>query len=181
MTMPHRAIGAARASILLNVALFQLGWWACILLAANDRTGLASLALVVVVSIHVCLQAAPVRAVRLALACLAVGALVESVLVAAHVTAYRNTGVTWSLAPPWMIGLWALLSTTLSVSLRWLLNHPLLGIAFGAAAGALAYGAGARLGALILPSAWSLWVIAAVWGAALPGLLRLAARWNENR
>ena len=180
MNTAHR-LSAARVPILLNAALFQLGWWACILLAANDRTVLASLALAVIVSIHVLTHAAPVRALRLALACLAIGALIEPILVALHVIAYRPSGVTWGQVPLWMIGLWALLSTTLGVSLRWLSGQPLLGFAFGAAGGALAYGAGARLGALMLPSAWSLWVIAAAWGAALPVLVRLAHHWEGGR
>ncbi len=181
MNTAHRLTAVAPAPILLNAALFQLGWWACILLAANERTVLASLALAVVVAIHVLIHAAPVRALRLAFTCLAIGALIEPMLVALHVIAYRPTGITWGQVPLWMIGLWALLSTTLGVSLRWLSGHPLLGFAFGAAGGALSYGAGARLGALMLPSAWSLWVIAATWGAALPVMVRLAHQWEGDR
>jgi hypothetical protein len=177
----HRLIAAARASIVLNAALFQLGWWACILLAADDRPAPAALALAAIVAIHVLTHAAPLRALRLALACLAIGALVEPILVALGVIAYRPTGLTWGQVPPWMIGLWALLSTTLGVSLRWLSGLPLLGVALGAAGGAVSYAAGARLGALVLPSAWSLWVIAAAWGAALPALVWLSRRWEGDR
>lgn len=163
-----------RSRIFLNVGLFQIGWWACVLLAANNRAMQAALALAAMVAIQILIHVSPVRSLLLALVCLSLGALIESILAAAHVTAYRNAGFMLGLAPAWMAGLWALLSTTLDVSLRWLRGRWLLGFALGAAAGALSYAGGARLGALTLPRGYSLWVIAAVWGLALPLLIQLA-------
>jgi hypothetical protein len=163
-----------RSSILLNVGLFQVGWWACILSAANDRALQAALALAGIVSIQVLIHVSPARSLLLALACLGLGAVIETILAALHVSAYRSAGFMLGLAPAWMAGLWALLSTTLDVSLRWLRGRWLLGFTLGAAAGALSYAAGARFGALALPRGYSLWVIAAVWGVALPLLIQLA-------
>ncbi|MBS0388940.1 MAG: DUF2878 family protein [Proteobacteria bacterium] len=170
---------SARFSLLLNAALFQAGWWACVVSAAQQRAVQAALALAGVVAIQILLHAAPLRALWLALACLALGAVIETLLVALHVTAYPHAELVLGLAPAWMAGLWALLSTTLDASLRWLQGRRVLGIALGAGAGALSYAAGARLGALVLPGAHALWVIAAVWGLALPLLFELA-RWLER-
>jgi hypothetical protein len=164
----------ARTSILLNVVLFQIGWWACVLSAANNYAVQAALALAAIVAIQILIHVSPVRALLLALVCLSLGAAIESIFAAAHVTAYQSADLMLGLAPVWMAGLWALLSTTLDVSLRWLRGRWLLGITLGAAAGAMSYAGGARLGALSLPRGYSLWVIAAVWGLALPLLIQLA-------
>jgi Protein of unknown function (DUF2878) len=164
----------ARYPIVLNVGLFQIGWWACILSAANNRSAQAALALAAIIAIQILLHVAPVRSLLLALVCLAIGAVIETMLVALHVTAYRSPEFMLGLAPVWMAGLWALLSTTFDISLRWLRGRHLLGFTLGAGAGALSYAGGARLGALVLPSGYSLWVIAAVWGLALPLLIQLA-------
>jgi len=160
--------------MLLNAVLFQAGWWACVLAAANHRAALALLALAGVVAIQVLLYPAPARMLRLALLCLGLGAVIESAFVALRVTAFPHDQILLGLAPAWMAGMWALLATSLDASLRWLQQRALLGSAFGAAAGPLSYAAGARLGALALPGPRSPWVIAAVWAVAFPLLLRLA-------
>ena len=177
MSAFHYSVARARSSVLLNIGLFQAGWWACVLSAAHHRAAQAALALAAAVAMLVVIHVAPLRTLLLALYCLLLGAIIESAFVASHVTAYPGSMASMpGHAPLWMAGLWALFSTTLDVSLSWLKGRALLGSTLGAAAGALSYAAGARLGALVLPSRYSLWAIAAVWALVLPLLVEFANR-----
>lgn len=77
--------------------------------------------------------------------------------------------------PLWMVALWLNLAGTFNGFLNWLQGRYLLGSALGLAAGPLAYGSGARLGAIRLgePVALCIAAIAMEWALALPLLLLL--------
>ena len=167
-----------RAAIVLNIALFQLGWWCAVLGAARQHVLFGPCVIALVLLIYIVPSRRRTRALALVLVALALGAACEVGLRAMGMTAF-STGP-WSIAgvPLWMIALWGLFATTLTSSLRWLQGRWLLGSLFGAVGGSLSYVAGARLGALDLPASASLWVIALLWALALPLLSALARRWE---
>jgi hypothetical protein len=74
-----------------------------------------------------------------------------------------------------MLALWAMLATTLNMSLAWLKPKPILSILLGAISGPLAYLGGARLGAMQIHNMQtSMIYLAAGWGLAMWLLFRLA-------
>jgi hypothetical protein len=77
--------------------------------------------------------------------------------------------------------MWALLATTLNVSMRWLHGRPWSAAAFGALGGPLAYWAGARLGAVEIPDvAAALTAQAIGWAVMMPALMALALRFHVS-
>ncbi len=76
-----------------------------------------------------------------------------------------------------MLSLWAAFATTLNHSLRWVMHRPLVATLLGAIGGPLAYLAGAKLGALHLPSLQTaLPLIGVAWGIATLALSLIAMR-----
>jgi hypothetical protein len=81
-----------------------------------------------------------------------------------------------------MSALWALLGTTLNVSMGWLKRRALLAALMGAVAGPLSYVAGVRLGAAHFVDAdRALLLLAIGWALAMPALMALAERLDGIR
>jgi hypothetical protein len=85
------------------------------------------------------------------------------------------------LSPPWMVLLWMNFAAVLNASLRKLHGRYLLSAVLGAIGGPAAYYSGAKLGAMTsLPDTVDLFVLSAVWAAAVPLLYWLAAGINKR-
>lgn len=170
------------AAIALNVALFQLGWWCAVLGAAHRHFLLGPGVIALVLLVHGVLQRRRAQAMALVLAALAFGVVGEVALHALGMTAFDvgSSSLAGSIlgVPAWIIALWGLFATTLGSSLQWLQGRWIAGGLVGAIGGALSYGAGAKLGALRLPSAASLPAIALLWALALPLMSALERRWH---
>ncbi len=105
-----------------------------------------------------------------------VGYLMDSLLVLAGAIRFHPGSLSeGGSIPLWMIALWLNLAGTFNGFLDWLRGRYLLGSVLGIAAGPLAYGGGARLGAIRWgePFALSIAAIALEWALALPLLLFL--------
>jgi hypothetical protein len=161
----------------LNVAAFQAGWFACVLGAAHGLPWIGVAAAAAVVAWHTSGAQQPARELTLVVAALAVGATFDSALATSRWVEFAPPAAAEGVAPYWILALWALLATTLNLSLGWLRGRPALAAALGFIAGPLAYLAGARLGALeILKPAAALVALALGWAVVLPLLLALARR-----
>lgn len=158
--------------MLLNIVLFQLGWFACVLGAANGYAREGAIAAGLIVALHIARATRPGREAKLALAAALLGLAFESALVWAGWVRVDD-GIYW------LVALWALFATTLNESLRTLQTRPWIAALFGAVGGPLAYYAGARMGALdfVQPAAM-LAALAVGWAAATPLLLSVARRLN---
>jgi len=78
--------------------------------------------------------------------------------------------------------MYALFATTLNVSLNWLHGRWLLAVVLGGVSGPLAYWAGARLGAVTMPSPeLALGALAVGWAALMPAFMVLARRFDGMR
>lgn len=169
-------------TLVINIAAFQAGWFACVLGAAHGYPWLGVAAAAAAVGLHALNSPHPARELKLVAAAVLVGALFDSTLTAAGWVAFKPDALPENLAPFWILALWALFATTLNVSLHWLRARLALAAVLGLLAGPLAYWAGARLGALELtrPAA-ALGALALGWALMLPGLLALARRLEAQR
>jgi len=167
------------ATMLANFILFQIGWFACVLGGANDRPWLGTGIALAIVAWHVGRAPRPRAELILVLASAAVGAVADSVPVAAGWVRYASGTVVPGTAPVWLVAMWMLFATTLNVSLRWLRRYPFAAIALGAIGGPLAYWGGARLGAMefVAPVAATA-ALALGWAVLTPLLVRLAQRFD---
>jgi hypothetical protein len=158
---------------LVNILLYQTGWFACVLGAAHDHPWLGALGGGVLTAIHVALVCEPRRELALLLCFGVVGAALDSMHSCSGVLTFASGYVVGCLAPPWIIVLWIQFATVFRYSLRWLLGRYWLAALLGGLGGPLAFFVGERLGAVtFLPRAWvSLVVIGIVWASALPLLV----------
>lgn len=163
---------------LVNVLLFQAGWFVCVLGAARGWVWMGTILGLVLVGAHVALVRHRNREVRLLAIALVFGLVVDSAHIVSGSLVFFSGNVAPGLAPPWILVLWMQLASTLRFSLNWLAGRYLAASALGALAGAGAYAAGVHLGAAGFgpDSALALARIGFGWAVALPLLLCAAHR-----
>lgn len=166
--------------LVIQLAVFQAAWFACVLGAAADQPwiGVAAVAAVVVWHVRQFPAGGPAesprrRAIALVGLALAIGVVWDTLLAAAGWVVYAAPGplgAPW--APAWILALWALFATTLGEPMRWLHGRPFTAAAFGAIGGPLSYAAAARLGACSFPDPTAAMAVLAVgWGVVVPMLI----------
>lgn len=155
---------------LLNVALYQAGWFACILGAAHGRPWIGPLAATGLLGVHLALSEARGYEFMMAAAALVIGLGADGLLTVAGVLHFAEPGLA-----PWMPALWVLLATLFGGVLAWLSGRYLVAAALGAVGGPLAYLAGERLGALEVAEGRE-WAVALEWVLAFPALLWISDR-----
>ncbi|KAA9134199.1 DUF2878 domain-containing protein [Marinihelvus fidelis] len=159
-----------------NFLLYNIGWLACVWFAAQGQPWVGVLAVTLIVTAHLVAASQRQRELRTLLAAVLIGTAWETGLLATGLVAYPTAPGPGSLAPLWMIALWANFACTIHYSLAWIRQRPLLAAALGAVGGPLAFVAGEKLGAVVFthPTA-ALAVIAAGWAVLLPLLVGLSA------
>ncbi len=180
-----RPFPSAKAGQLLRglawFALFQAAWFACVLGAAHGRSGWGVLAVAAVVALTWAASNARADELRLTALALLMGLAWDTALLQLGLLAYASPGPLPSLAPLWILALWALFATLLRGPLAWLQGRPLLAAALGAVGGPLSYLAAVRLGAGSFPDgSRALLVLALGWSVMTPALTE-AARHLERR
>lgn len=164
---------------LVNVVLFQIGWFACVLSAAAGRPSLGAAVAVGIVILHLIQAPMPRQELFLVLSALAIGAVWESLLVWLNLVAYEVGVIVRWTAPYWIILMWGLFATILNVSLRWLRERWLLQALAGLVGGPLAFHGGHRLGALEFGNEpVALFVIGTGWAVLTPLLMALSVRFD---
>jgi hypothetical protein len=158
-----------------DAVLQQVAWWSAVLGAAHGRAGYAAAAGPALLAAH--LLGRPAERIRVAGAAAAAalyGFATDTVLSAAGLLAFAGGG---AASPAWMAGLWAAFGAALTASLARLARWPAVGLAaVAAAAGPIAYRAGAGLDALSFPqgAAAALAAVAAQWALGVPLLAWIA-------
>jgi hypothetical protein len=167
-------------TLALNLALFQVGWFACVLGAARGLPWIGPLTVAAIVIWHAARSPQPADELKLAAIAVLVGAVCDSAFAALGWIDFAPVAAAPYVAPWWMLALWAVFATTVNVSLSWLRPRLRLAALLGTVFGPFAYWAGERLGALELrePVA-ALASLGAVWALALPALLALGRRFDE--
>lgn len=165
-----------------NFILYNVGWFAVVLFAAQGQVWVGNVAVMLVVAAHL-LSVPSARKESLLLAAAAVIGLVwETLLVWSGILSYPTAPGIGVLAPSWIVAMWILFATTINVSLSWVKRSWWLASLFGAIGGPLAFAAGQALGAVSFgdPVITPL-VIGAGWAVLLPSLCAVADRINGTR
>ena len=154
-----------------NFVLFQIGWFACIIGAANQQVFWPVVGTLLYIAIHIYRSPRPVLELKLILKAALFGVAVDTLVANLGFLSFEDSWPSAYLSPIWMWTLWALVASTINGSLSWLRGRPVLGAVLGAIAGPLSYEAGIRMGA----GSWGahgqlggLILLGIVWGAAIP-------------
>lgn len=169
-----------KARLISNFLLFQVGWFACVLGAANGMPWIGPVVVALILAWHVYDANHPIAELRLLLITLFIGGIWDSYMVISGWLVY-NQGMFHSLvAPYWILAMWLLFATTLNVSMRWIKGQLILSAVLGGVAGPLAYYAGYRLDAVqMFDPLFSSLVIGVGWFFIMP-LLVLVARQHDG-
>ncbi len=154
---------------LLNAALFQLGWFACVL-------GGDLVAVVVTVAILFAHGQFFVQARRewlLIFGVALLGISLDGVWVFSGVLDFPQSQ---SIIPIWLVCLWVVFATSLCHSFYWLQRRLILASVLGAIAGPSSYLAGAAMAGVVIaqPSVVSIALISIAWSLLFPLVLFFA-------
>ena len=168
-------------ALLVNFIGFQIGWFACVLGAANDKALLGMIIALGIVIYHVVAQADSINELKLVLVAVVIGLFWETWVLNSDILHYPSHPDALFWAPSWLIMMWALFATTINLSMGWLKDRWVLAVFMGAIFGPLAFVAGEKLGAVVfLDSTLSIITLAIGWGLLMPLLLWIAERINHN-
>ena len=168
-------------ALLVNFIGFQVGWFACVLGAANDKELLGMIIALGVIIYHVVTQGDLRKELKLILVALAIGLLWETWVLNLDILRYPSHPESLFWAPSWLVMMWALFATTINLSMGWLKGRWVLSVFMGAVFGPLAFIGGERLGAVVfLDSTLSIITLSVGWGLLMPLLLWTAERINQN-
>jgi hypothetical protein len=169
-------------NILINFIAFQVGWFACVLGAANGLPWLGPIVVAAAVALHLVRARRPLPELLLVCSAMGLGLVADTLLLATGWLSYPSGHWLPGLAPYWIVAMWALFATTLNVSMGWMRGRPVLTFLMGAVGGPLSYLAGQKLGAIELnPPVYALAALALAWAMAMPLLMWLAGRLDGIR
>ncbi|MBD9480959.1 DUF2878 domain-containing protein [Pseudoxanthomonas sp. PXM02] len=160
--------------ILVNVLGNQLVWLVAVIAAGKDMAWPGVLASAVFVGLHLRVARTPLVELKLVVAAIGCGLLVDGVAGSQGWLVYRAAPLGSAIAAPWILALWAALAVTLTVSMHGLQRRLWLAMIVGGIGGPLAYLAAARgwgSVALVNPEWVGLLWLGSAWAVALPGLL----------
>ena len=166
-------------NVIINFVLFQVGWFSCVLGAANNLPWLGVLVVLAVVIWHLKQAKSAKPELILLVIALLMGAAFDQLMLSSQLLTYQATGWSVHLVPVWILALWAVFVTALNVSLRWMQEKWFVAVLFGAIGGPLAYMGAARLGAVSLnlyPQSYI--VLCLGWAVMTPFLMKLAQKFD---
>lgn len=163
-----------RQHLILNAAVFQLAWLACVL----GGSWVALLTVSAVVALHLFLVQNPARELRFLLLVAAIGFVCDLALIRAGILAPAGA---WP--PVWLTSLWVLFGTTVGYALRLFHGRLLWCIIGGGLSAPLSYYGGARMAnvELMQPVWLALVLIGLVWAVVFPLLVYLHGSHSLNR
>jgi len=162
------------------VVAFQGAWFACVLGAAHGRPWAGAAVAAGVAALAIAFSVRPAADALMVAAALLVGLAWDSAMARLGWIAYAEPGPLASVAPGWILALWALFAVTLRDPLRALHRRPLLAALLGAVGGPLSYAAAARLGACRFDGPMAPVALAIGWAVITPLLLTLARRVDRH-
>ncbi len=164
------------AKQLLNAALFQLGWLACVFSPGQPWLLLLALGLL---GLHLAWFSSWAQDGKLLVSVALLGTVVDSLLLRLGVFDF---GQPRALIPLWLILLWPLLACTLKHSLAWSAKPWWRASLLGGLSAPLSYYAGAQLAGVSLPYGTipSLLGLALLWSGLFPLLHFLAGHYQPT-
>ena len=164
-------------NLLINVAAFKLGWISSVVGGAQQIPWLGPVVVFAAVALHLSRAQRPSSELVLILSCGLIGAVFDSVLVAASWVTFPSGMFSELMAPYWIVTMWMLFGTTINLSMRWMRGRPLLASAFGFVGGPLAYLGGHKIGGIqFVDQPAAIAMLAIGWAVMMPLLMRLGER-----
>jgi len=167
-----------------NAAVFQVGWFACVLSVSNRVEILALVSVALIIATHVYLVKNWYSDIQIILSAGVIGLIVDSTMISHNIFAPSHEMAIEGLAPLWLIGLWMLFGTTINHSLVWFRNHLLLAAIAGFVFAPLAYWAGYKFDVLNFPDDYvyhiSLFAVGICWFFITPFLIWLSQLINHK-
>jgi len=161
---------------MLNLVLYNIGWFGIVLGVAQGHPGIGSLIAVIALLLHLFSVKFRRSELLLIAAAICVGALIESIN-NAFVVFKVSSGPVIGYFAPWLLLLWAGFAATFQHSLSWLARRYVLASLLGACGGPLGFWAGEKLGAIDLSDdPAKLLLLAFEWALALPFLIWFSDR-----
>lgn len=166
-------------TLFLNIVVFQIGWFAAVITAANHIPLVGVMVMFLAVALHLHLAEQPRNELVLVALCGAIGAMFDTLLVSFGWVDYPSGYLLGGVAPYWIVAMWMLFATTLNVSLRWLRGNHTLAVLFGFLGGPIAYFTGEKLGGIVLVDfTAAMLALGFGWGVMMPLLTMLATRFD---
>ena len=177
MAAPAVSRGAAT---LLNLALYQVGWFACVLGAAWGHPWAGAGLALTLATVHLALVRDRRREARLMLAAGGLGLALDSLQLNLGLFSYPSGTPLAGLAPPWIVVLWVQFATLLHFGLRWLSGRYALAAVLGLVGAPLSFWGGERMGAIEFASPLAYLALGCVWALAMPALIWLGDRFEPR-
>ena len=171
---------SVNASKLVNLVLYQLGWFSCVLGAAWGFPLSGAFAALLLLAVHLLLTESRQAELTLVFCACLLGVVIDSGQQALGILTFKADPA-WPLwLPLWIFVIWAQFATLFHYALYWLTGRYLLGAIFGLIGGPLAYWGGVRLGAAEFAENQlvSLTSLALIWALVTPFLIWLSTRLN---
>ena len=158
-------------SLLINGALFYLGWFFCVTNAAANRPYLGLVVAIAMVTFHLFMVREKIKELILIFAVVIVGFFVETGMITFRILEFSSPNTLLiGYAPFWVLGIYALFAITVNHSLSWLQPYLFLAAWLGCLGGMFSYAVGQRIGAVtfLAPKGGSLLFIGIVWFILMP-------------
>lgn len=164
--------------VLVNICLYQVGWFACVFGAATGHPWLGMSLALGLIAVHLGLSAETRRQLTLMTAAGIIGLTIDTLQLWWGVFRFPNGTIVPWLAPLWVVVLWIQFATILPFSLRWLSNRYGLSAVLGFIGGPLAYYAGEAAGAVVFlaPRFPHFLIVGLFWSLALPAVVWVSDR-----
>jgi hypothetical protein len=166
--------------IFINIILFYVCWFSCILGAAKQDYVSGPVVTLCCFFIHLILHRNHwTRELKLGILVMLVGSLFDSLLPRFSLVTFSTPEPTLlPFYPAWMSMLWLGFSSTLTVSLKWLQQKLPIALLFGLLGGPITFIAAEKLGAVHISEVhgyfFALLSIGFVWGLTLPIVVTLS-------
>jgi hypothetical protein len=172
-----------RHTSLCNYALYQIGWFSCILGAAAQHPWIGFFVAVILIGVHLTLSLERALEARLIVMTTVVGLVIETLQIGAGTYRFPSGTVHEAFPPPWLLAMWGQFATTFRFSLRDVMRRPFVAGLFGLFGGPLAFLAGEKLGAVTLlqPLASGLLRLSVSWAIALFAFSAVMGRLGSER
>lgn len=159
---------------LINLIIFQIGWWACVLAGAWGYGWAGPLVVALGLGAHFASLAHDRRQeLYLVIIIGVVGSLIDALQIQLGVF----TPLGDHALPIWLAAMWFNFPQLLHHSLAWLIGRYWLAAVLGFFGGPLAYWTGLQFDAIAFPNFWlGMGVLAVAWALITPAMFWLAAR-----
>ncbi|MBO6514831.1 MAG: DUF2878 domain-containing protein [Phycisphaerales bacterium] len=163
---------------ILNVVVFNVCWFACILGAGAGQPWIGVIAVVLSAAFHILLSKSRFALATLYLTSFLVGFAADTLVLSTGAMSFPTHAELILPVPLWMTFMWVNFATTLTLSMSWIRGRSVVAALFGLVGGPGAYYTGMKLDAVNLnESLWfALGIIGIQWAIALPILSLLADR-----